>query len=443
MPRHGASGRATSAAAESAGAGGKAAPAAARTNKRVALGNVTNVAGAGRRGRRAGGSVKVARASANTAILNSASSAETVKQGMASALFVSSARGPAVPPHENAIEKQDVHPLKNRTIVHVSNVKPASERPGGSPRLAPLQLQANEHLCVIEASDGEETKCMANAPVAMEIDQVCDASNNKEDPQLCPYRTSDIYMFLREDETKKRPSSDFMETIQKDVNSKMRAILIDWLVEVADEYRLVPDTLYLAVNYIDRYLSGNKVKRQRKHEEICAPQVEEFCYITDNTYFRYEVRDMESSVLNHLKYEMNAPTTKCFLRRIVSTAQSFDEDESMNLELLANYVAELSLLEYNLLSYRPSLIASSAVFLAKFILQPTKKPWNFALARYTRYKPSELCDCVKELHRLFSVDPGVKLQAIREKYSQYKYKFVAKRHCPPSIPAEFFLDEAC
>jgi cyclin A len=69
----------------------------------------------------------------------------------------------------------------------------------------------------------------------------------------------------------------------------MRAILIDWLVEVsfstsrnkltmsplfyivlmhsfvqvAEEYRLVPDTLYLTVNYIDRFLSGNEINRQR------------------------------------------------------------------------------------------------------------------------------------------------------------------------------------
>ena len=102
---------------------------------------------------------------------------------------------------------------------------------------------------------------------------------------------------------KRRPTTDFMETMQKDINPSMRGILIDWLVEVAEEYKLVPDTLYLTVAYIDRFLSCNTVSRQRlqllgvssmliaaKYEEICAPQVEEFCYITDNTYRREEVR---------------------------------------------------------------------------------------------------------------------------------------------------------
>ena len=61
-------------------------------------------------------------------------------------------------------------------------------------------------------------------------------------------------------------------------------------------------------------LTVRNVHYSRKYEEICAPQVEEFCYITDNTYFKEEVLQMESSVLNYLKFEMTAPTPKCFLR---------------------------------------------------------------------------------------------------------------------------------
>uniref|UniRef100_A0A0V0GIX4 Putative ovule protein n=1 Tax=Solanum chacoense TaxID=4108 RepID=A0A0V0GIX4_SOLCH len=46
---------------------------------------------------------------------------------------------------------------------------------------------------------------------------------------------------------KKRPSTDFMAKVQKDINPRMRAILIDWLVEVAEEYRFVPDMLHLTI----------------------------------------------------------------------------------------------------------------------------------------------------------------------------------------------------
>lgn len=54
-----------------------------------------------------------------------------------------------------------------------------------------------------------------------------------------------------------------MERVQEDINQVMRAILVDWLVEVAEEYKLVSDTLYLTVNYIDRYLSAHKLIRNK------------------------------------------------------------------------------------------------------------------------------------------------------------------------------------
>ncbi|XP_039041646.1 cyclin-A1-1-like [Hibiscus syriacus] len=303
------------------------------------------------------------------------------------------------------------------------------------------EVEAAGKFCNREVfDDGKETD-----------NKIMDVDDNYMYPQLCATYACDIYKHLRASELKKRPSTDFMETIQKDINSSMRAILIDWLVEVAEEYRLVPDTLYLTVNYIDRYLSGNMMNRQQlqllgvacmmiaaKYEEICAPQVEEFCYITDNTYFKDEVLEMESSVLNYLKFEMTAPTSKCFLRRFVRAAQGIDEVPLMQLECMANYIAELSLLEYSMLCYAPSLIAASAIFLAIFILLPSKKPWNSTLQHYTLYNPSDLFECVKDLHRLCCNNKNSTLPAIREKYSQHKYKCVAKQCCPPSIPSDFF-----
>lgn len=53
-----------------------------------------------------------------------------------------------------------------------------------------------------------------------------------------------------------------MATVQKDVDANMRAILVDWLVEVAEEHKLLSDTIYLSVSCIDRFLSFNAIKRQ-------------------------------------------------------------------------------------------------------------------------------------------------------------------------------------
>ncbi|KAG2620705.1 hypothetical protein PVAP13_3NG203900 [Panicum virgatum] len=483
------------AAAERAGVGAKA----AQANKRAALGDVTNVASgeAETRGRAGGSrSRQSSAATAGAAVsLNSATSAAPVKKvSLASACNVGSGQGSAVQSataktgqavsdHDSTTQKHNVPPVEVATVVRELNVSPnvpalcssiASPQysedsvytdgtvstcdsmkipdyeysnNGDSSMLTPLEGQANKNLCILEDRDDHETKWKKNAPHPMEIDCVCAVDNNKDDPRLYPALASDIYMLLREAESKERPSADYMETIQKDINPSMRAILVDWLVEVADEYRLVPDTLYLTVNYIDRYLSGNKISRRRlqllgvacmliaaKREEICAPQVEEFCYITDNTYFRDEVLEMEASVLNSLKFQMSAPTAKCFLR-FLRAAQACDEDPAY-IEVLANYITELSLLDHNLLCYPPSQIAASAIFLAKYILYPTKHPWNPTLARNTQYKPSELCESVKALHHLFSTAPLNNLHAVREKY---KY-IVTTMQCPASIPIGFFED---
>lgn len=61
----------------------------------------------------------------------------------------------------------------------------------------------------------------------------------------------------------RRPLPDYIQKVQRDVNANMRGVLVDWLVEVAEEYKLVSDTLYFSVSYIDRFLSLNPLSRQR------------------------------------------------------------------------------------------------------------------------------------------------------------------------------------
>ncbi|KAH7431405.1 hypothetical protein KP509_08G046900 [Ceratopteris richardii] len=270
---------------------------------------------------------------------------------------------------------------------------------------------------------------------------------------MCSTYASEIYHHLRVNELKRRPAVDFMEVIQQDINASMRGILVDWLVEVAEEYKLVPDTLYLTVSYIDRFLSGNVVTRQRlqllgvacmlvasKYEEICAPHVEEFCYITDNTYNREEVLEMERSVLNFLRFELTGPTTKSFLRRFIRAAQAEQKSATSEMEFLGNYLAELALLEYGFLRFLPSLIAAAAVFVAKHALSPTCRPWGSTLRHYSGYKESELKDCAVAILDLQKNTKNCTLPAIREKYRQQKFKCVASLLPVVSIPPEYFDD---
>ena len=97
-----------------------------------------------------------------------------------------------------------------------------------------------------------------------------------------------------------------------------------------------------------------------KYEEIYAPQVVEFCYITDNTYSREHVLSMERAVLDALDFELTHPTSKTFLRRCFLACENADT----KVEFLANFLAELALLEYKLLRFLPSTVAAAAVYLS-------------------------------------------------------------------------------
>ncbi|KAI6680113.1 hypothetical protein NL676_033994 [Syzygium grande] len=275
---------------------------------------------------------------------------------------------------------------------------------------------------------------------------IVDIDSKPADPQACTPYALDIYNYKRITELERRPSTMYMETLQEDITPNMRGILIDWLVEVSEEYKLVPDTLYLTVNLIDRFLSQNFVEKQRlqllgvtcmliasKYEEICPPRVEEFCFITDNTYTRPEVLKMESQVLNLLHFQLSVPTIKTFLRRFVQAAQVSSEVPSIELEYLSNYLAEITLVEYSFLKFLPSLTAASAVLLARWTLNQADNPWNLTLEHYTNYKASELKTAVLALEGLQLNTCGSTLNAIREKYRQQKFKRVAT--LTPSEPA--------
>ena len=90
----------------------------------------------------------------------------------------------------------------------------------------------------------------------------------------------------------------------------MRAILIDWLVDVHLRFSLKEETLYLTINIIDRYLSVAKIQRNIlqlvgvasmliacKFEEIYSPDLKDFVYVTDNAYKIKEILECEASIL--------------------------------------------------------------------------------------------------------------------------------------------------
>lgn len=106
----------------------------------------------------------------------------------------------------------------------------------------------------------------------------------------------------------------------------MRAILVDWLVDVHAKFKLKDETLYLTISLIDRYLSIELVSRMRlqlvgvaslfiacKYEEIYPPALKDFVYITDNAYVKADVLEMEGHILQALDFSITNPSSYDFL----------------------------------------------------------------------------------------------------------------------------------
>lgn len=186
------------------------------------------------------------------------------------------------------------------------------------------------------------------------------------------------------------PNPNYME-MQKDLAWKMRGILTDWLIQVHSRFRLLPETLYLCINIIDRFLSQRVVSLAKlqlvgitcmfiaaKVEEIVAPGATNFLYCADASYSEGEILQAERYILKTLDWNMNFPNPIHFLRRI-----SKADDYNVHSRTIAKYLLEIQCLEWRLIAAPPSLIAAAAIWLARLILGNTD--WVSTLPKFSPY----------------------------------------------------------
>lgn len=156
----------------------------------------------------------------------------------------------------------------------------------------------------------------------------------------------------------------------------MRGILLDWLVQVHARFRLLPETFFLCVNIIDRFLSSRVVSLAKlqlvgitclfiasKVEEIVAPSVSHFLHCADSSYTESEILLAERYVLKTIDWDLSFPNPMHYLRRI-SKADDYD----VKARTIGKYLLEVGALEWRLLATPPSLMAAASIWLARLIL---------------------------------------------------------------------------
>lgn len=313
-------------------------------------------------------------------------------------------------------------PVQTSKATHVcKQVKPtASVRPVQMEKLVPKDPSTTEDI-----SMKEETFCQAFSDALLCKIEDIDSEDN-ENPQLCSDYVKDIYQYLRQLEVVQCISPHFLDG--RDINGRMRAILVDWLVQVHAKFRLLQETLYMCVAIMDRFLQVQPVCRKKlqlvgitalllasKYEEMFSPHIEDFVYITDNAYTSSQIREMETMILKELKFELGRPLPLHFLRR-ASKAGEVDVQQ----HTLAKYLMELTLTDYDMVHYYPSKVAAAASCLSQKVLGQGK--WNVKQRHYTGYSENEVLDVMQHMAKnVKKVNENLtKFLAIKNKYASSK-----------------------
>lgn len=248
----------------------------------------------------------------------------------------------------------------------------------------------------VEVPEEEEEPKVQQEPAFIYPEGVKDLdSEDCDDPLMVSEYAHEIFEYLLKLEQKSLPNPEYMEH-QDELEWKTRSILVDWLIEVHTRFHLLPETLFLAINIIDRFLSEKVVQLDRvqlvgitamfiasKYEEVLSPHVGNFKHVADNGFSESEILAAERFILQTLEYDLSYPNPMNFLRRI-SKADNYD----IQTRTVAKYLLEISVVDRRFLAYNPSHVAAAAMYMARLILD--RGDWDETLAFYAGYTEAEI-----------------------------------------------------
>ncbi|KAL4435288.1 hypothetical protein ABPG74_017380 [Tetrahymena malaccensis] len=245
----------------------------------------------------------------------------------------------------------------------------------------------------------------------------------------------EIISHLRATENNFSAKGGYMGIVQKEINERMRSILLDWLVDVHFKFKLRTETLFITINLIDRYLEQVPLESSRlqllgitslfiaaKYEEVYSvPHISDLVYVCDNAYKKEEIFDMEGSILKVLNFNILCVTSFRFLDYFIQ----FDELGEKNY-YLARYLIEIALLEYKMISNSPSLLASAAIYLVNKI-RKRDVAWKESMIEITGYLEQDIRPCAKLIcHIVQTIDQRKYLVSLRKKFQKPQFLEVAK-----------------
>lgn len=224
------------------------------------------------------------------------------------------------------------------------------------------------------------------------------------DPLLVAEYAGEIFGYLYDVEPKCMADPSYAVVSQHEVTWKMRSVLVDWVIEIHCLFNLLPETLFLAVNIIDRFLSQRTVVLGKlqlvgitslfiaaKFEEMVSPTMFDFLHMTDNAVKDDELIKAERFILQVLDFHLCYSNPVNFLRRVCTDELKCD----IHTRTLANYFMEISCVDHKFIGIRPSKIAAASLWLSKKML--AKGKWNSNFSKLAGYTPEDLKPTVEAM----------------------------------------------
>ncbi|KAI5272500.1 hypothetical protein E4T47_04246 [Aureobasidium subglaciale] len=253
-----------------------------------------------------------------------------------------------------------------------------------------------------------------------------DIEDDQWDTSMVAEYGDEIFEYMRTLEERMRPNAHYMD-YQNECQWSMRAVLMDWLVQVHTRFTLLPETLFLAVNYIDRFLSCKVISLGKlqlvgataiflaaKYEEVNCPSVQEVVYMVDGGYNQEEILKAERYMLSMLSFELGWPGPMSFLRRI-SKADDYD----LETRTLAKYFLEITIMDERFVGCTPSFLAAGAHCLARLMLR--KGDWTQAHVYYSNYTYAQIRQLLAVMVECCEA-PDSHHNAVFHKYQDRRFK---------------------
>jgi cyclin B len=243
-----------------------------------------------------------------------------------------------------------------------------------------------------------------------------------------------INLLIQERQSDIKPKIGYMN-MQKEINEQMRAILIDWIIEVHFQFNLRQETLYMTIWIIDTYLSFHFISRKKlqllgisclliscKSEEIYFPHQNKFIEVTDWAYTKEEMLIMENEILKKLNFNIVFPTSNDFYN-ILSKLYNFNKKQYY----LGKYLIESVLIDYNMIKYSASIISAACIYLVMkyFGINGYQKLYNKYIINQNnpenviKEAAQEICLLVENLSKS-------KLTTVKNKYRLNQFENVSE-----------------